>query len=236
MTPQSPFKVFYNLTQGYAQNANNYSEGHHGGLDMVPRDQSDTPYPADIYPIFNGSTISIQDTDPIRGKGLKEKVICDAPFVKYLKTKNVVPQDYTGEVRLEILYWHVLDVLDHDGTLTQDTPIARCGNTGRVYSQGQPVPDSEKGKPPYRGLHLHLETVLKGNKTFNLDKDIRGRIDPFIILNYKPTMNQTKIVVGKDGKTLFKATPIATDFENFKKQLGVEGIELPNPIPPASSL
>lgn len=52
----------------------------------------------------------------------------------------------------------------------------------------------------------------------------------------KPNMNQTKIVVGKDGKTVYKAVPIATDFENFKKQMSVEGIEIPNPIPPASTL
>jgi hypothetical protein len=48
--------------------------------------------------------------------------------------------------------------------------------------------------------------------------------------------NQTKIVLGKDGKTVYKAIPVATDFENFKKQASVEGIEVPNPIPPATSL
>lgn len=49
-------------------------------------------------------------------------------------------------------------------------------------------------------------------------------------------MNQTKIVLSKDGKTVYKAVPIATDFENFKKQASIEGIEVPNPIPPASEL
>jgi len=52
----------------------------------------------------------------------------------------------------------------------------------------------------------------------------------------KASMNQTKIVLGKDGKTVYKAIPVATDFENFKKQASVEGIEVPTPIPPASSL
>lgn len=50
------------------------------------------------------------------------------------------------------------------------------------------------------------------------------------------TMNQTKVVLGKDGKTVYKAIPVAEDFANFIKQAGVEGIEIPNPIPPASSL
>lgn len=49
-------------------------------------------------------------------------------------------------------------------------------------------------------------------------------------------MNQTKIVLSKDGKTVYKAVPVATDFENFKKQASVEGIEVPEPIPPASEL
>lgn len=49
-------------------------------------------------------------------------------------------------------------------------------------------------------------------------------------------MNQTKIVLGKDGKTVYKATPVATTFEDLVKQCAVEGIEVPNPIPPASTL
>jgi hypothetical protein len=49
-------------------------------------------------------------------------------------------------------------------------------------------------------------------------------------------MNATKIVLSKDGKTVYKAIPVATDFENFKRQADVEGIVIPDPIPPASSL
>jgi hypothetical protein len=49
-------------------------------------------------------------------------------------------------------------------------------------------------------------------------------------------VNQTKIVLGKDGKTVYEAKPIATDWPNFLKQAAVEGIEVPNPIPPASTL
>lgn len=49
-------------------------------------------------------------------------------------------------------------------------------------------------------------------------------------------MNQTKLVLGKDGKTVYEATPVAMTFEEAKKQWAIEGIEVPNPIPPASSL
>lgn len=49
-------------------------------------------------------------------------------------------------------------------------------------------------------------------------------------------MNQTQLVLSKDGKTVWKAVPIATDWNNFVAQAGVEGIIIPNPIPPSSSL
>lgn len=61
-------------------------------------------------------------------------------------------------------------------------------------------------------IHYALKIVLKGN------------------------MNQTKPYLAKDGKTILLVTPMAMDFENFKKQAGVEGIAVPDPIPPASSL
>lgn len=56
-----------------------------------------------------------------------------------------------------------------------------------------------------------------------------------IVLN-KPNMNQTQLRLGKDGRTVYKVVPIATDFENLKKQASVEGITVPNPIPPISEL
>jgi hypothetical protein len=49
-------------------------------------------------------------------------------------------------------------------------------------------------------------------------------------------MNQTKIVVSKDGKTVYKCVPVAIDWNAFVAQSNVEGITIPNPIPPASSL
>lgn len=185
MTPQFPFKCAYQITQEYAEDANNYPEGHHGGLDIVPHDGV-KPFPADIYSILDGDEISIANTDPKRGKGVRVLTKnLDPLFVGYLKSKSVVPLNYSGPVNLEQLYWHCLEVTDLDGKVDQHTPIAKAGNTGYVFSQGKQVPDSQKGVPPYPGLHLHFETILKGNKTFNLDKDPYGRIDPRIILDYK---------------------------------------------------
>jgi len=199
MKPQFPFKDKYKITQGYNENNHDYTGGRHGALDIVPFDANGVKFPANIYPVFNGSTISIQDTSVTRGKGIKERVICDAGLIAYLKEKNLVPKDYPGQVRLEILYWHVLEVLDYDGTLTQDTPIAKCGNTGKVFTGGKPVPDNEKGQPPYPGLHLHIEGKLyAGNKLLNTDKDVLGRIDLNTIFAYKGTMNDN-IRIFKNG-------------------------------------
>lgn len=86
---------------------------------------------------------------------------------------------------------------------------------------------------------LHIE----GTKAFIQDHYLHLKTIPVTDIYYalkivltKPNMNQTKIVLSKDGKTVYKAVPIAMDFENFKKQASVEGIEVPNPIPPASEL
>ena len=49
-------------------------------------------------------------------------------------------------------------------------------------------------------------------------------------------MNQTTVALSKDGKTIYLCTPIATDWDNFVKQASVEGIAIPSPIPPTSSL
>lgn len=49
-------------------------------------------------------------------------------------------------------------------------------------------------------------------------------------------VNQTKLVLGKDGKTVYKAIPVATTFDDLVKQCAVEGITVPDPIPPATIL
>jgi hypothetical protein len=52
----------------------------------------------------------------------------------------------------------------------------------------------------------------------------------------KPIMNETQVVLSKDGKTIWLCTPVATDWPNFLKQAAVEGITVPATIPPSSSL
>lgn len=80
------------------------------------------------------------------------------------------------------------------------------------------------------GPHLHF-----GIKVFpiNNNNGYSGSIDPMPFLK---SMNQTKPYLAKDGKTILLVTPMAMDFENFKKQASIEGIEIPNPIPPVSEL
>ena len=47
--------------------------------------------------------------------------------------------------------------------------------------------------------------------------------------------NQTKVVNGKDGKTLWICTPYSK-MEVLKERASIEGFELPADIPPAASL
>lgn len=195
--PQFPFKTGYFVTQGYSDNANNYPEGKHGAIDIVPLNNVGRVFPADIYPVFSGNTLMATNTDKDRGKGIRVRSEhTDVGFINYLKRNGVVPQGYYGKILVDILDWHCLEVTDLDGTIDQDTPIAKAGNTGWVFSQGSPVPDSQKGIPPYPGLHDHHEHVIrdKDSNLFNLDKDPKGRINPFIMLNYKPTMTNVKLV------------------------------------------
>ncbi|HEX9503633.1 MAG TPA: hypothetical protein VF974_04915 [Patescibacteria group bacterium] len=59
----------------------------------------------------------------------------------------------------------------------------------------------------------------------------------FLLFTINPkNMNQTKLVLSKDGHTVYRCEPIATTFDDLKAQMGVIGVEIPNPIPPSSSL
>lgn len=202
MNPQFPFKTRWQLTQNYYDNFNNYPEGHHGGLDIVPFGADGKSFPAEIFPVLDGSEISIELTDVKRGKGIKVRTAFntekDKDFTDYLKRNNVFP-NYTGDYKLDFLYWHVLDGIDIDGTADQAHSIAHAGNTGWVFSGGVAVPDSEKGVPPYKGLHLHLECSIIANVLFNTNLDPRGRFDPQIILNYKGDKMSNAIFVKRAG-------------------------------------
>jgi hypothetical protein len=48
-------------------------------------------------------------------------------------------------------------------------------------------------------------------------------------------MNQTKVVLGKDGTTVYLCTP-CSKMDVLQERSSVEGFPIPNPIPPASSL
>ena len=204
---QFPFKCKYQITQTYYENAGNRYTGpldgnHHGALDIVPFNDVGIVFPAPVFPLSAGSEISIQDTDPIRGKGVRERILLDSGSIQRLKGRNLLPSvlPQGQQVCLDILYWHLLDVTDKDGQLEPGTSLGHAGNTGDVYHNGQAVPDNQKGVPPYYGLHLHLETILGTTQgvVFNLDKDPRGRIDPFEILNLDTMSNAKLIKVGDE--------------------------------------
>ena len=89
MKPRFPYPGTYYVSQGYDQNAFNYPSGHHGGMDIVPLDRpGGNSWPAPIFPILGGKTLSVNNSDVNRGKGIKVRTQLSSSFVDYLKLKK----------------------------------------------------------------------------------------------------------------------------------------------------
>lgn len=73
------------------------------------------------------------------------------------------------------LFWHILPIVPVNGgeIIQRGQIFAFMGNSGYVYTGGKYVPIDERLKPPYAGLHLHLEVTSNGN-----------RVDPTDLFNY----------------------------------------------------
>lgn len=102
-------------------------------------------------------------------------------------------------------------------------PVKRGDKIGEVDSTG-----FSTGDHCHWGLYLYKNYIKQ-----NINNGYGGAIDP---MPFTKNMNQTKVRLSKDGKTVYECRPIATSFEEYKKQASVEGIEIPNPIPPISDL
>lgn len=232
MTPQWPFKCPYKITQGYANKSDRYKNGVHLGLDILPLDAQGKGWPAPTYPILGGKTRYFYN-EPHGNPApmIAVDTLLDAPFISYLKTKGVIPQDYAGTVTLYHEYLHGLEILDKDGEVSQDTPIMKCGNTGMTYTgkviNGEtvyvPVPENMKGVPPYPGLHLHLQCYLIGtnNKLLAQTPDNpSGTISPLIILNYKAMNEFVKILNYKGEVGIFIAAEDIPTLKALGKTFG----------------
>ncbi len=184
-----PYPGAWYLSQDYASNPVNhpYQGGHHGAWDIVPLDHvGGNFWPAPIFPVANGKTVSVANINTSTGKGIGVETSLDQALIAYFKAKGCIPAGYMNSVIMHHLYWHCLEVTDLDGQVDESTPVGITGNTGDVFAGGLPVPDSEKGVPPYPGAHLHFEYYLFGiNGRFNLDKDYEGRLDPQLLFDYK---------------------------------------------------
>lgn len=193
-------QINYYISQGYDSNPINPQTGqhfyaqHHGGWDIVPLTHAGGNFwPAPIYPVLDGTTLSASTTDIDRGLGIKVRTVIDQDLINYFKKLDLIPNDYSGEVWLDHLYWHMLKVTDLDNHVDENTQVGLTGNSGNVFAGGLPVPDNQKNVPPYPGAHLHLEFYLRSpNQVFNTDKDSMGRIDPQILFNYKGQNMQFK--------------------------------------------
>ena len=174
---EKPLHCKYTETQGFIY-------GKHWGLDWVPLLDTGEDFPADIYPIATGN-IRYSYTEY---NGKKSVLICIDTYlsddvITYLKSLGDISKEYNGKVRLLHTYMHGLKLYETEKgkRVTPNDRIMQCGNTGQVSSGGVPVPEEEKGVPPYKGLHLHLQCEL-----YRENNTLIGYIDPYHLLNYKP--------------------------------------------------
>lgn len=82
------------------------------------------------------------------------------------------------------------------------------------------------------GNHLHfgLRKLLNGS-VVDYNNGYLGYFDPQPHL--EESMNQAKIVLGKDGMTVYIAYPVPSE-QHLKERTSLEGITIPNQIPKAS--
>ncbi len=228
LEPQFPLKCEHYISQKFGEQSSVYTSGFHLGLDIVPTENG-AFFPAPVYAILDGTLRYFYETQPTTQGITNSKAIAvdtwlDDDFITYLKGLGKVPPQL-NKVRLMHSYLHGLEILDKDGTIDQITPIMKCGNTGMVFSGGVPVPEEEKGVPPYKGGHLHLQCEL-----YREDNILIGFIDPEIILGY----NQGELMtnsqfVHKQGTSEYGFFLPATTEDSLKDKALNLGLEIANP-------
>lgn len=221
-----PYPGAWYLSQNYASNPPTfpYQGGHHGAWDIVPLDHPGGNFwPAPIFPVADGKTISIANVSTSTGKGIGVETVLDASLIAYFKAKGCIPENYTGPVTMHHLYWHMLEVTDLDAQVDENKQVGITGNTGDVFAGGVAVPDNEKGVAPYPGAHLHFEYYLFGNQRFNLDKDFEGRLDPQLLFDYKETyMGELKTQLYKGEKRIIIPAESEADWQGLCRKLGLD--------------
>ncbi len=70
---------------------------------------------------------------------------------------NVLTDPDENGICREWIYWHMRSTIQvkEGERYEQGTILGEEGASGIVYYNGSPVPDNEKGKPPFKGTHLH---------------------------------------------------------------------------------
>jgi len=130
------------IVQGYGENVEFYKQrfgltGGHNGIDIVSFHGDDLLCAEDgfVYKIYNISSGSVT-----KGFG-----VC------------ILTNPNENGIVTEWVYWHTMSNIQvkEEDKVKQGQLLAFEGDSGYVYTNGQPVPDSQKGIPPYPGTHLH---------------------------------------------------------------------------------
>lgn len=155
------------IVQGFGENEEFYKkrfpelEGGHQGIDIV------SYHGDDIFIVEDGITYKVFDYNSIGIRGIKHGYGFN---MISLPDKNNICNEY--------IFWHMMsNIKIKIGQLVKQGDLAGYeGQSGYVYSDGALVPDSEKGKPPYRGTHLHFSKriVLRTHNVTPGDKLLSG--------------------------------------------------------------
>jgi murein DD-endopeptidase MepM/ murein hydrolase activator NlpD len=138
----APVLGSYTISQKFGGNANTYYRDHgllgHSGTD--------------IYKAYDAYIVSSHDCYVFK---IVNKNNPD--LSKYRAVHTLFQDEDTGDWK-ELVYGHCNKIYVSVGdTVVRGSLLASMGNTGDVYSQGLPVPQDKRTKPPYPGTHLHWQ-------------------------------------------------------------------------------
>lgn len=189
---------------------------------------SNTGYPGENPPPnYYGNTVQ-NVYNAIKTYGLVSNDLWPTTITSDAEFYAPIPQDVIEQGRLWLKKWALGELLSVSPGKVSVAPLI----TEIVI--GSPTDDPATGTP-------HM--VCQLTPTTYLDS-IWGEapVKSFTQapINYSQIIimpeNQTTVGLLKDGKTVVKIVPIATDWPNFLKQASEEGITIPSPIPPVSGM
>lgn len=162
MKYSKPYKeaTLTQISQTFGVNPLPYQPRGHTGIDFVYK-----------YGTFLVAPENVKISSIVKADSIREDL---APLSRGY---GIEMQSISNPERIH-LYWHCLPVfpVKVGDSVGQGEVVAQMGNSGFVFSNGQPVPVEIRTDAPYKGTHLHWEVKLNGNLVDPL-KDLNWGIE-----------------------------------------------------------